>query len=70
VWQVEQEVNECFACRPVAGGVAWQVVQDCTGGVYVQDCVSTGLPPVQDAGDEPVTVRDCVPFDWHAPHAE
>jgi hypothetical protein len=35
----------------------------------VQDCVSTGVPE-QPIGDEPLTVRLCVPFDWHAPHAE
>jgi hypothetical protein len=40
------------------------------GAVYVQLCESTGEPPVQPLGDEAVSVRVCVPFDWHAPHAE
>jgi hypothetical protein len=35
----------------------------------VQDWLRTGVPPVQPAGDDADTVRVCVPFDWHAPHA-
>ena len=41
-----------------------------TGGVYVQDCVSTGVPPVQPEGDEDVTVRVWVPPEEQAAHAE
>jgi hypothetical protein len=40
------------------------------GGVYVQACEVTGEPPVQPAGDEPVTVRVWVLFGWQAPQAE
>jgi hypothetical protein len=39
------------------------------GGVYVQACVSTGVP-AQPAGEEDATVRVCVPFDWQAPQGE
>lgn len=38
--------------------------------MYVHDCMSTGVPPVQPAGDDDVTVRVCVPSGWHAPHVE
>jgi hypothetical protein len=38
--------------------------------MYVHDWLVTGLPPVQPGGDALVTVRVCVPFDSHAPHAE
>jgi hypothetical protein len=40
------------------------------GGVYVQACVVTGVPPVQPDGEDVATVRVCVPFDWQVPHAE
>ena len=40
------------------------------GGTYVQACEVTGAPPVQPAGDEPVTVRVWVLFDWQAPQGE
>jgi hypothetical protein len=36
----------------------------------VHDCDVTGEPPVQPAGEEEVTVRVCVSFDWQVPHAE
>jgi hypothetical protein len=39
------------------------------GGVYVQACVVTGVP-LQPLGDEAVTVRVWVLFDWQAPQAE
>jgi hypothetical protein len=71
-WQVEHEIpNEftCLSCFPVFGGMAWQLPQAGVGGVYVQDCVVTGVPE-QPAGDEAVTVRVWVLFDWHAPQAE
>jgi hypothetical protein len=32
------------------------------GGTYAQDWVRTGLPPVQPAGDDVATVRDCWPL--------
>ena len=38
-------------------------------GVYVQDSVSVGVPPVQPCGEDAVTVRDCVPSVWQAPQA-
>jgi hypothetical protein len=70
-WQVEHEANEvCLECLPVDGGMVWQLPQACTGGVYVHDCDSTGLPPLQPAGDRPVTVRVWVPSGWQAPKAE
>ena len=40
------------------------------GGVYVQDCDRTGVPPVQPVGDEVSTVLLCVLLDWQAPQAE
>jgi|SRR6266568_1610735 len=39
-------------------------------GTYVQDCVRVGDPPVQPEGDDDVTVRVCVLFDWQLPHPE
>jgi hypothetical protein len=36
----------------------------------MHDCESTGVPPVQPAGDDVSTVRVCVLFDWHVPHGE
>ncbi len=33
------------------------------GGVYTQDWVRTGVPPVQPWGEDAVVVRDCVLFD-------
>ncbi len=45
----------------MAGGIAWQVPHAVGGGGGVQDCVSTGEPPVQPEGDEDVTVRVWVP---------
>jgi hypothetical protein len=36
----------------------------------VQDCVRSGDPPVHPDGDDDVTVRVCVLFDWQLPHAE
>jgi hypothetical protein len=36
----------------------------------VHDCDSTGVPPVQPAGDADVSVRVWVPVESHAVHAE
>jgi len=36
----------------------------------VHACDTTGVPPVQPAGDDVSTVLVWVLFDWHAPHAE
>ena len=55
----------------------WQPVQDVTTfwnvtgfvGGGVQDWLRTGVPPVQPAGDEEMTVRVCVPLASHALHA-
>ena len=35
----------------------------------MQDCDTTGVPPVQPAGDDDATVLVCVPSDWHVPQA-
>ncbi len=56
-WPVEGQVLGVHALyvneEQVAGG----------GGVYVQACVSTGVPPVQPDGDEVATVRACWPVE-------
>jgi hypothetical protein len=44
------------------------VVQVAGGGVQLW--LRTGEPPVQPAGEEPVTVRVCVPLDEQALHPE
>ena len=36
----------------------------------MQDWESTGIPPVQPAGDEVATVLVCVLLDWQVPQAE
>ena len=40
-----------------------------TGGTYVQDCDSTGVPEQPDGAAVSV-VLVCVPSDWQVPHAE
>jgi len=69
-WHVAQVANEvCSECRPVAGGMAWQVVQDGGGGGGVQACERTGVP-AQPLGEEETTVRVCVPLVEQALHSE
>jgi len=36
----------------------------------VQDCDTTGVPPVQPEGDDVDTVLVCVLLDWQVPQAE
>ena len=36
----------------------------------MQDCVRTGLPPVQPVGEDAITVRVCVPLDEQVLHVE
>jgi hypothetical protein len=71
-WHEEHEMplETCSEWRPLDGGTPWQLPHDCAGGVYVQACERTGVPPVQPDGEDAATVRVCVPFDWQAPHAE
>ena len=40
------------------------------GGVYVQDCVNTGLPPVQPDGEDEITDLVFVPLDWQVDQSE
>jgi hypothetical protein len=57
--------DACSACRPFAGGIAWHVVHEVVGGGGgggVQDCVRTGVPPVQPAGVRVATERVCWPL--------
>jgi hypothetical protein len=68
-WHVPQVANDVWrVCRPVLGGIAWQVPHDCVGGVQL--CDRTGVPPAQPAGEEVDTVRVCVPLEEQALQAE
>jgi hypothetical protein len=55
--------------HPVHDDVTWASV-NVEGGVDVQACARTGVPPVQPPGDDVATVLVWVLLDRQAPHAE